>query len=290
MKRVLRLLLLTVAFAAAGGCNLERQPPPPYAVMPREANQLGEILRHAGVEILPPSGVSLEIGAQLAGALALALQEQDIPALTGKKLSGWHQIKGEARMENGAIVINWLLFTPDGAEQAGVEVRDALPADATADKPLPSPVVQAVTERAVTALAMHFPATGGNLEADLRIFVPDIESVPGDGGKSLPLALRNALRAAGMNIVAAAAPGAIRIEGRVLVSEQGQNQLVTLSWRVLDGSGAEIGQVNQSNPVAAGRLEGNWGEIAFAAAAGAADGVIPLLEDYRAGMAGGRKD
>jgi hypothetical protein len=288
MKRVLRLLL-TVAFAAAG-CSTERQPPLPYAVMPREANQLGEILRHAGVEILPPSGVSPEIGAQLAGALAVALQEQDIPALTGKKLSGGHQIRGEARMENGAIVINWLLFSPDSLEQAGVEVRDALPADATADVPLPSTLVQAVTERAVTALALHFPATGGNLDEDLRIFVPDIESVPGDGGKSLPLALRNALRAAGMNIVAAAAPGVIRIEGQVLVSEQGQNQLVTLSWRVLDGSGAEIGQVNQSNPVAAGRLERNWGEIAFAAAAGAADGVIPLLEDYRAGMAGRSKE
>jgi hypothetical protein len=288
MKHALRLLLLTVAFAAAG-CSMERQPPLPYAAMPREANQLGEILRHTGVEVLPPSGVSLEIGAQLAGALAVALQEQDIPAMTGKKLSGGHQIQGEARMENGAIVINWLLFTPDGLEQAGVEVRDALPADATADAPLSSTVVQAVTERAVTALVLHFPATGGNLEEDLRIFVPDIEGVPGDGGKSLPLALRNALRAAGMNIVAAA-PGAIRIEGRVLVSEQGQDQLVTLSWRVLDGAGAEIGQVDQSNPVAAGRLEGNWGEIAFAAAAGAADGVIPLLEDYRAGMAGRRKD
>ena len=281
MNVILRLMILAVALAAAG-CDTERQPPMPYAVMPRDGNILGEILNHTGVEVVPPEGVSPETGAQLAGALATALQEQDIPALMGKKLAGGHQIRGDAKIESGAIVINWLLYKPDGEELAGVEVRDALSKDAAPDKLLEPGVLQALTTRAVTALALHFPATGGEFEPDMKLFVPDIEGVPGDGGKSLPHELRNALRAAGMNVTNTADPGAYRIEGQVQITGQGAGQLVTLSWRVLDSAGKEIGHVDQSNPVAAGRLDGNWGDIAFGAAAGAADGVIPLLEDYRA--------
>ncbi|MSP43044.1 MAG: hypothetical protein EXR08_06725 [Alphaproteobacteria bacterium] len=289
MNVILRLLMLAAVLDATG-CDTERQPPMPYAVMPRDANILGEILGHPGVEVMPPDGVSPAVGAQLAGALAAALQEEDIPALMGKELSGGHQIRGEVKIENGSVVINWLLYKPDGEELAGVEVRDALGKDADPDKPLEPEVLQALTSRAVTALVLHFPAAGGQLEPDMKVFVADIEGVPGDGGKSLPRELRSALRAAGMNVATAAEAGALRIEGQVQITEQGAGQLVALSWRVLDSAGKEIGHVDQSNPVAAGRLEGNWGDIAFGAAAGAEEGIIPLLEDYRAETSHNQKD
>lgn len=286
MRIIFSLLIVSVAAVFAAGCDTDRQPPLPYAVMPRDANLLQEILGNAGVEVSPPEGVSPEIGAQLANALASGLQDQDIPAIAGKKLSGAHQIRGMARMEPGVIVINWQLYEPGGEELAGVEVRDALATGTAPDKLLDSNAVQALTTRTVTALALHFPAMGGEHGENLQIFVADIADAPGDGGKSLPLALRNALRAAGMRVTQTPGPEAIRIEGQIQVSPQGAGELITLAWRVLAADGTEIGFIDQSNPVAARRTDGNWGELAFAAAAGAADGIIPLLADYRTRTAG----
>ena len=282
MSLIIRLLMFPTLLALAA-CDPDHPPPLPYAVMPRDANLLNAIVHQAGVEITPPEGVPAEIGGPLAKALVDALQEQDIPAITGQKLEGAHAIKGMARMDAGAIVVDWVLYTPDGAELGGVKVRDALSADASADKPLPATVIQALTAQAVAALALHFPATSGEQGENLRVFVPDIPNVPGDGGKSLPTALRNALRAAGMSIAEAQDPQAIRIEGQVILSElDAANQLVKLTWRVLAPDGSEIGLVDQGNPVPHGRLDGNWGDVAYGAAAGAAEGIVPLLQDYQA--------
>ena len=282
MNRLIRLLIVSPAFLLAA-CDPDHPPPLPYAVMPRDANLLNAIVHQAGVEVTPPEGVPVEIGGPLAKALVDALQEQDIPAITGQGLAGAHAIKGMARMETGAIMIDWVLYTPDGAELGGVKVRDALSVNANAGKALPTTVIQALTSQAVAALVLHFPAASGEQGENLQVFVPDIPNVPGDGGKSLPIALRNALRAAGMRIAGAQDAQAIRIEGQVILSElDAANQLVKLTWRALAPDGSEIGLVDQSNPVPHGRLDGNWGEIAYGAASGAAQGIVPLLQDYQA--------
>ncbi len=281
MNKVFRLLILSAVFALAA-CDPDHPPPLPYAVMPRDSNLLNAIVNQAGVEVTPPEGVSVEIGMPLTKALVDALQEQDIPAVSGKKLAGAHSLKGTARLEAGAIIVDWVLYGPEGAKLEEVEVRDALPAGAAPDTPLAAAVIQALTTQAVSALAPHFPAASGPHGGNLRVYVPDILNVSGDGGKSLPLALRNALRAAGIGVAQQADPQAFRIEGEVLLSGlDAVSQLVKLSWRVRAADGTEIGHIDQSNPVAHGRLDGNWGEVAYGAAAGAADGIIPLLQDYQ---------
>ncbi len=282
MNIVLRLLLFSTLLMLAA-CNADRQPPLPYAVMPRDSSLLNVIVNQAGVEVTPPDGVSGEIGVPLTHALVDALQEQDIPAVTGQTLVGAHSITGAARLETGAIIVDWVLYDPDGAELDQIEVRDGLPPHAAPDKPLSATVIQALTAQALAGLVPHFPVAGGPQGGNLRVYVPDIVNVSGDGGRSLPIALRNALRAAGMSVAEQADPEAIRIEGQVLVSElDAASQLVKLSWRVLAADGTEIGYIDQSNPVAHGRLDGSWAEIAYGAAAGAADGIIPLLQDYQA--------
>jgi len=176
-----------------------------------------------------------------------------------------------------------VLRGPEGAELGSIEVRDALSPGADPMEPLDATVAQALAARTAVAFAAYFPAAGGSHGVPLRVFVPDIANVPGDGGKSLPLALRSALRAAGMSVAEAEDPQAIRIEGQALLSElDAASQLVKLSWRVLATDGAEIGHIDQSNPVAHGRLDGNWGDVAYGAAAGAAEGIVPLLQDYQA--------
>lgn len=286
MKAAFRLLIVLALFALAA-CNADRQPPLPYAVMPRDANLLPLITRQAGVEIMPPEGIAAGSGAALAGALAVALQEHDIAAASGHKLAGGQLIKGVVRREPGAIIIAWALSGADGAELAKFEARDALPANADPGEPLDPGVAQALAVRAAAAFAPYFPAASGPQSAVPALFVADIAAAPGDGGAALPLALRNALRAAGMRVAEQNGPQAIRIEGEVHLSElDAASQLVKLSWRVLAPDGAEIGRIDQSNPVFSGQLDSHWGPVAYEAAAGAAEGIIPLLQDYQAQTAG----
>ncbi|MEQ1889276.1 MAG: hypothetical protein ABL951_08880 [Alphaproteobacteria bacterium] len=282
MNKFIRCLMFFTAFALAG-CNGEHQPPLPYAVMPRDANLLNAIVNQAGVEVSPPEGLPADSAIQVAKALAEALQENDIPAVMGQKLAGAHTLKGAVRLEPGAIVVSWSLYDPKGVRLGNMEARDSVAADRGADITLAPNVIQALTAQAVAAISPYFPATAGAHGNNLRFFIPEIAGVPGDGGKSLPLALGRALRAAGLSEAPDQDPEAIRIEGQVTLSElNAASMLVKLSWRVAAADGSEIGRIDQSNPVSRRRLDGNWGDVAYGAAAGAAEGIIPLLQDYQA--------
>ena len=59
-------------------------------------------------------------------------------------------------------------------------------------------------------------------------------------------------------------------------------QAITIEWQVLDPSGRRLGTVSQKNTIAQGALDGQWGGIADAAAAAAADGIVKLLPKPRA--------
>ncbi len=285
MTRAIRLLILA-SLATLTACYGDHQPPRPYAAMPREAHLLDAIVNQPGVEIAPPEGVSPELGMPVAKALAEALQEADVPAVAGQSLAGAHRLTGTARLENGAIIIAWRLHDPKGAELKIVEVRDAVSKQLSTGAPLPQTVLQALTAQAVSGLVPQFQATAIPHGENLRVFVPDIAGLPGDGGKSLPFALRRALGAVGMSVAATEEPRAIRIIGRVIVSDMdAATQQVMLNWRVLGADGVEIGVVDQSNRVPRGRLDGNWGDIAYAAARGAAEGVVPLLQDHQSRLA-----
>jgi len=254
--------------------------------MPREAHLLDMIVNQPGVEISPPEGLPPELGIAVAKALAEALQQEDVPALAGQKLTGAHRLTGTARLENGAITIAWRLLDPKGAELETVEVRDAVSKQAGDGAPLPKTVLQALTAQAVSGLVPQLQAKASPHGENLRVFVPDIAGLPGDGGKSLPLALRHALSAAGMGVAETDDSKAIRVIGQINVSDiDAATQQVMLSWRVLDADGVEIGTIDQSNPVPKGRLDGNWGEIAYAAAGGAAEGIVPLLQDHQSRLA-----
>lgn len=281
MKHLTRRLLYLGLFALAA-CSADRHTPRPYVVMPRDTRLLNSIVNQPGVEITPPQGVPAVLAMPLAEALALALQEEEIPAVVGQTLTGAHRLTGTARLEEGAIILSWTLHDPTGAELGTMQARDAVSIQTRADNPLSYTVVQALTAQVAPGLAQRLQPRNAAQGEILRVFVPDIAALPGDGGKSLPLALRRALNVAGLSLAEKDDPRAIRIVGQVVVSDlDAANQLVRLNWRVLRPDGVEIGAVDQSNPVPRGRLDANWGEIAYSAATGAAEGIIPLLQDYQ---------
>ena len=278
MRPGIPVLSVCLALAACAG---EPTQPLPYGVMTKEPGLLGVITAQSGVEVMPPAGAGGGLAASLAEALAAALREQDIAALAGQELSGGHRISGKAQIHENALQTAWKLHDAGGAQVAQFETREALPAGAQEDA-IPESILRAVAERTAAAFAPHLLPSEAHA-ASLRAFVPDIAGAPGDGGKSLPSALREALRAAGLTIVDAAAADALTINGTVQVSDlDAERQLVSLSWQVNAPDGGEIGRIDQNNPVSRGQLEAGWGGVAYAAASGAAEGILPLLDDYRA--------
>ena len=53
---------------------------------------------------------------------------------------------------------------------------------------------------------------------------------------------------------------------------------MAVDWSVIDPDGEEIGSINQANNIPAGALDGPWGDIAFAIATGATEGIVALLD------------
>jgi hypothetical protein len=81
--------------------------------------------------------------------------------------------------------------------------------------------------------------------------------------------------------------GAWRVEGTVKVKAKSQQlDIVTLTWRVVDGQGKEAGTITQENAVPRGRLDGKWGEIAGFAGEAAAEGIAQLIHSFATKPAG----
>ena len=243
----------------------------------KQPSILADITANTGVFIAPVQGLSGDLGEEIAGAVAKALIEYDIPALTESSLAGGHLLQGRGRPQGEALLIDWLLTAPDGLVVARFPGRLQAGAAAGAGRE-----VKQMATRTAAAVAPHLRTVGGPASPVSRIAVLDIPDAPGDGETALRHALRRALGGSGVVLAEPSEPGVVRVAGRVeLTDVSPTQQLVWLSWRVLDPSGGEIGVVDQRNPVPAGALDTQWGDIAYMAADGAKDGILDLLETYR---------
>jgi hypothetical protein len=105
-----------------------------------------------------------------------------------------------------------------------------------------------------------------------------LASLPGDGAGALEHALRQALAAGGVPIVARG--GRYVVQGRVTF-HYGRlgRQWMEVAWIVDDGAGRALGTVRQNGPVPPGGLPKHWGKLADAIAAGGAEGILRVIRD-----------
>ncbi|MGO9170451.1 MAG: hypothetical protein ACLP7P_00590 [Rhodomicrobium sp.] len=117
--------------------------------------------------------------------------------------------------------------------------------------------------------------------------VPEVTGAPGDGKKTLSEAMKRALNKQGIKTVANARGGAYKIVGQVEVEAAANGQQpITIRWVVVDPTGKQLEKtVVQKNKVAAGSLDGPWGDIADQAAGAAASEVTKLLQKPAQGQA-----
>jgi hypothetical protein len=112
----------------------------------------------------------------------------------------------------------------------------------------------------------------------LRVAVRKITGAPGDGAASLARAVTSVLRQQNLTIVEPGDKADFIIDGEVSLTPAGPaGQHVKIVWRVRDAGGAELGTVGQENDVPRGQLSGKWGDVAFAVATAAGDGLVQVF-------------
>ena len=142
-----------------------------------------------------------------------------------------------------------------------------------------SPPAATTTTTATAASTAASPsASRAQAPKAAGVLVQPVTGAPGDGQRSLTIALKKRLYAGGVKLANGTAVNVYMVKGSVKLSDAtGGKQSIRIDWQVVDPSGKKLGTVSQQNTIPRGSLNGPWGAIADAAAGAAADGIIKLL-------------
>jgi hypothetical protein len=237
------------------------------------------------VSIAPLQGEPRATAVRLGPAMAKALQEHEIAAsdrnagLNSYELSGRIQAMPPADGK-AALVALWLLHDPSGALIGERAVRiEAKSGDWQAGN---GPAVERVAAASAAYLAglLEDKAPAEAAIGDrTRLFMGGVEGAPGDGGEALAKAITVLLGRQDIAIVsdpAARADLVLAADVSVAPPRAGK-QHVKIVWHLRRKDGAEIGTVAQENDVPTGLLNGAWGDVAYAVALAAQDGIMALV-------------
>jgi hypothetical protein len=294
--RVIRRRMIRAAVACCAGALLlaacqplphplaEDAPPPDAPIMTLKDS--------AGIVVQSIGGTAAPLDASLAEAMADALRNADVPASTQASNRGSYVLSGKATERplaggRGTVTLHWDLRGPDGAVAGSY--------DQTAESNLDRwhqgdpALVKELVAAAAPAIAEMLQEEGAvAVDTGQRVAVPLVAGAPGDGPRSLSRAMALALRQA--NVAVADSPAAgkhFTVSGNVAMAPAAEGkQKVTVSWTLLDPEGGQVGEVKQENAIAAGSLDGRWGDVAYAVAKSAADGIVALLDHLKKTGAG----
>lgn len=277
MRHLLPLLLLMAACQPLPHPFAGDVPPPRSPVLsPRDS---------AGVVITPVAGAPV-----LAEAIAAALRDAEIPASTaGDGNKGSYRLfaaTSEQPLAGGrsSVILAWELHTADG-KRVGQGTADAdAPGDALrrGDEETARNVAGKAAP-AIAKLMQDEPPKAAAVDEPL-LAVRAVTGAPGDGGRALTRAMDFALRRFHVAMAEKAEDKeAFVLTGKVELSPPAAGrQQVKVRWALLRPDGRELGQISQENAVAAGSLDGPWGEVAYAVANAAAPGVAQLIQQAKA--------
>ena len=299
--RTRTLFLVMALLSAVTGCAAITEPfgvEDPFAIakpfqgVERNDRMLNQAIVVAALIVEAPQGLSAEHSIALRDKLVIAARNHDLPALTEPTAMAWKLSAQLALVSNAdekvlsgeKTVILWRLTNPggeeltqfpvsfDGNEANLTEAGLSLLAEQTAsavDTALTRPQTQAVEN---TAPAAERPLA----------WVSSVKGAPGDGDQALLRALTGVLPLKGVRVAPTKDKLQWRIEGQIKVVQTSPTlDTATLTWRVFDAKGKEVGNIRQENAVPHGRLSKSWGEIAGFAAEAAAEGIAELIQQVR---------
>ena len=271
--------------------------PTPFQGVERNDRMIAQAIVVPALVVEAPVGLKPELGGAVRDQVIVAARKHDVPALAEPTAMAW-VLRAQAAALSSAhekgkrverVVLTWELV------DSGGKVRTQFGASfASAEGDVTEPAVAQLAEQTVEKLdvALQRPRTQVAEAAPVvaekpTVWIGAITGAPGDGDKALAQALTAILPLKGARIEPKKAKAQWRIEGVIKVSSASDKQdVVTLTWRVLDAKGKEAGTIAQRNPVPKGSLNKAWGQSAAFAAEAAAEGIAQLIQQVSAPKGG----
>ena len=244
-------------------------PPPPRLDVPTPATAL-----------LPENDA-----ASFAQALAQALAQHDVPAISGPTRKGDWWLRVTADLAAGdpkqrMIAVTYTVYNPHGVAEGSTAAapvsaetwEQAAPVALNIVADRDAPRIAALMSSIQAAVEHSDPNSLANREP--RVDFIGVTGAPGDGNSSLDQAMVHNLGSQGIVVQDTEAGADFALKGRVDLrpGPKGQ-QRVEITWIVADLYGREIGHLVQMNDVPTGSLDQAWGPVADAVAQQAASGV-----------------
>jgi hypothetical protein len=275
-------LLALLALAACGDL------PQPYRGRP--GGQAGVLAIPLAVRLaVPPPEQALlanDQAREFSEAVTKALQAQDVPAIaTAAPLPLDWLVEVTAENQGRSVRPRFRLLYADRKSQATTD-GDLIPLQdwANADRQLFDRVAQAAAPKLTQLLLQVEAARKSTDPAALtagppRLYMLGVQGAPGDGNTALANRMKEQLGGQGFVVQDSAEGAAYGLQAEVAVVPAGTPgvQRVEIVWIVSRRDGEELGRVVQMNEVPTGRLNRLWGDIAYAAATEAADGVKTVV-------------
>ncbi len=277
------LACLFLVLCVLSGCG---DLPAPFWGNPGATGRRLALPRAPMLAVAPPADALLgdTAGSALAGDLAQALQDREVPALArAPRPTDW-QLLTRAEQKGADVVPFFVVRDPDGVDQGTVEGAPVpLPAWAAADPATLRAAAQEASPRIVDLLggikvARDKVDPNSLYNRPAKVMVAVVKGAPGDGNVSLTRQMRDHLRQYGPVIQTTEAGADFIVQGEVVaVPIPGSQQRVEIQWYVRTASGDERGRVVQLNEIPAGTLDRFWGDIAVVVASEAAAGINDVL-------------
>ena len=229
-----------------------------------------------GVVVDPVQGTPDAAAPELAGAMAVALQDSDIPASTGTgNTRSFHLVGVGAPVPGmpGLLDMRWSMRDATGNEIGSETQRLSLP-----EGEVPSPTYLAGPMHGVAPKLATLIQDAAPLERQptRHLLIRDIDGAPGDGARALKRSLIYLLKQNGTPLTEDIhAPDTVAVAGTVEAkpAATGQDHIKIL-WHVLKPDGTEAGVITQENDVPHAAIAGQWGDMAMAVANAAAPDIL----------------
>jgi uncharacterized lipoprotein YmbA len=260
--------------------------PHPFANdVPKPGSPMLTLRDTATVAVAPLKGGPRATAEKLAPAMAEALQKRDIAAsdrtmsITSYRLDGRIQAMPPSG-DKAAIVAVWTLRDPAGKPLGERAERIEAAADdwRQGKEDAVARLAAAGAEQIAAMLQDKAPAEVADA-GETRLAIGGIAGAPGDGDTALARAIATLLKKQDVAIVAGAdAKAGLSLDAAVTIGKpEAGKQHVKIVWRLRREDGAEVGTVAQENDVPAGLLNGAWGDVAYAVAMAAQEGIMQLI-------------
>ena len=208
----------------------------------------------------------------------------DVTDQTGKRVN---RITGEELAGRTDSRDPWAAVTPDVMQSITTKTATAIgtwmqSAAAVANAGSASQPVStaAIPGSGASAAPAAAPTATASISSSgpITAVVPNVTGAPGDGSVSLTSALQRELSRSGVALSDRPSSNTYRVEGLVKLGQsQNGRQPIQIDWHVKDPQGKQLGTVSQKNEIPEGSLDGEWGQVADAAASAAAQGILKLL-------------